>query len=165
MKKILLAAVFFAATATVSLMAGTKNIYIADWGTTNGGSSVTGNGNLPTVGWTGIAGSQTLGPYLGSYQATGANDPATGTPLPINTVYFTGFTTNDFFPGMFYTTDTAGAGSGGDMAFTDINPPLYTNLALNAEVRDGNAGDTNYFAVQVGGSWYVATSFPLPYNT
>ncbi|MGH8023221.1 MAG: hypothetical protein ACRED1_06550, partial [Limisphaerales bacterium] len=30
---------------------------------------------------------------------------------------------------------------------------------------DTHADDTNYFAVQVGGSWYVATSYPLPYNT
>jgi hypothetical protein len=165
MKKILFAVVFFAATASISLLAGTQNIYIEDWGTTNGGSSVTGNGNINTVGWTAVATSQTAGPYLGIYQATGANDPANGTALPANTVYFTGLLPNDTLPGMFYTTDAAGSGSGGDTAFVNINPTLYTNLALNVEVRDGNADDTNYFAVQVGGSWYVATSFPLPYNT
>ncbi|HEY1789234.1 MAG TPA: immunoglobulin domain-containing protein [Verrucomicrobiae bacterium] len=163
MKKILFAAVFFA--TAVSLLAGTQNIYIEDWGTTNGGSSVTGNGNINTVGWTAVATSQTAGPYLGIYQATGANDPATGTALPVNTVYFTTLLPNQTAPGMFYTTNTAGPGSGGDMGFTPIDPTLYTNLAINAEVRDGNANDTNYFAVAVGGSWYVATSFPLPYNT
>jgi hypothetical protein len=65
---------------------------------------------------------------------------------------------------MFYTTNAAGAGSAGDSAFTDINPTQYTNLALNVEVRESNGGttDTNYFAVQVGGSWYVAANYPLP---
>ncbi|HUA65012.1 MAG TPA: immunoglobulin domain-containing protein [Alphaproteobacteria bacterium] len=163
MKKILSLAVFFGATFT--MLAGTQYLYIEDWGTTNGTTGVTGNGNIGDVGWTGVAVSQTQGPYLGSYQDTGANDPATGTSLPINTVYFTVLLPNQTAPGMFYTTDTSGAGSGGDSSFTDINPTLYTNLALNVEVRDGNTGDTNYFAVEVGGSWYVATSFPLPYNT
>jgi len=162
MKKTLSLAVFFA--ATVTLMAGTQNIYIEDWGTTNGGSSVTGNGNINTVGWTGVATSQTAGPYLGIFQASGANDPATGTALPKNTAYFTVFPGGSS-PGMFYTTDTSGAGSGGDSSFADINPTLYTNLALNVEVEDTHTGDTNYFAVMVGGQWYVATSFQLPNNT
>lgn len=165
MKKILIAAFFFAATATVSLMAGTQNIYIEDWGTTNGGGSVGGNGNINTVGWTGVATSQTAGPYLGIYAATGASDPANGTALPANTVYFTDLLPNQTAPGMFYTTDAAGAGSGGDMAFADINPTLYTNLSINVEMMDTHANDTNYIAVEVGGSWYVATSYPLPYNT
>jgi hypothetical protein len=161
MTKILAAVVFFA--ATVSLMAGTQNIYIEDWGTTNGQSSVTGNGNINTVGWTGVATSQTAGPYLGIFAASGPNDPATGTALPKNTAYFTVFPSGSS-PGMFYTTDTSGGGSGGDSSFSDINPTLYTNLALNVEVEDTHTGDTNYFAVRVGGQWYVATSFQLPNN-
>ncbi|MGH7980187.1 MAG: hypothetical protein ACREE6_12505, partial [Limisphaerales bacterium] len=163
MKKALFLAVFFAGAC--SMLAGTQNLYIEDWGTTNGGSSVTGNGNIGTVGWTGVATSQSAGPYLGIYQATGASDPATGTALPENTLYFTDLLPNDTAPGMFYTTDTSGAGSGGDSSFTDINPTLYTNLSINVEIMDSHTGDTNYFAVQVGGSWYAATSFPLPYNT
>lgn len=165
MKKILFGVVFFAATATVSLMAGTKNIYVEDWGTTNGQSSVDGAGNINTVGWTGVATSQSQAPYLGIFQAGGASDPGSGAALPVNTAYFTHLLPNDTSPGMFYTTDTSGAGSGGDSSFTDINPTLYTNLAINLEIWDNNTGDTNYFAVQVGGSWYVATSFQLPYNT
>src|SRR5579862_4807785 len=109
MRNILAAVVFFAFAA--SLLAGTQTIYTEDWGTTNGGSSVTGNGNINTVGWTGVATSQTAGPYLGIFAATGANDPATGTPLPKNTAYFTVFP-NGSSPGMFYTTDSSGAGSG-----------------------------------------------------
>ncbi len=163
MKKLLSLAVFFGATFT--MLAGTQYVYIEDWGSTNGTSSVTGNGNIGTVGWTGIAVSQTAGPYLGIYQNTGANDPTNGIALPINTVYFTVLRPNQTAPGMFYTTDASGGGSGGDSSFTDINPSHYTNLALNVEITDANAGDTNYFAVQVGGSWYAATSFPLPYNT
>ena len=141
--------------------AGSTNIYVEDWGTVNGGAGVTGNGTLNLVGWTGVAVSQTTGPYLGIYQATGANDPATGSILPVNTVYFTTLLPTQTAPGMFYTTNSAGAGSG-DSAFTDINPTQYTNLALNVEVRNTSTTDTNYFAVQVGGSWYVATSYQLP---
>ena len=143
-------------------LAGSVNIYVQDWGTVRGGNSVTGDGNINTVGWTGVAVSQTAGPYLGIYQATGANDPATGSILPVNTVYFTTLLPTQTAPGMFYTTNSAGAGSGGDSAFTVINPTQYTNLALNVEVRNTSATDTNYFAVQVGGSWYVATSYQLP---
>ena len=163
MKTLLSTAFFFAATAT--LMAGTQNIYVEDWGTTNGGTSVTGNGNFDTVGWAAAAVSQTAGPYLGIYAATGASDPGTGAALPVNTVYFTGLLPSQTSPGMFYTTDALGAGSGGDSSFTDINPANYTNLAINVEIMDRSTDDTNYFAVQVGGSWYVATSFPLPYDT
>ena len=64
---------------------------------------------------------------------------------------------------MLYTTDASGAGAGGNSAFVDINPTLYTNLTLSAEERNGGgAAGTNYFAVQVGGSWYVATSYVMP---
>ena len=163
MKKILCMAVFFGALLSAS--AGTKNIYIQDWGSTNGGSAVTGNGTLPDVGWTPIAVSQTSGPYLGIYAASGASDPGTGAALPVNTVYFTSLTPNQTLPGMFYTTDASGPGSGGDSSFTDINPTLYTNLALNVEVRETGSNDTNYFAVEVGGQWYVATSFTMPVTT
>lgn len=159
MKKILSLFVFLGAVHVA--LAGTTNIYVEDWGSVKGGGSVGGNGNINLVGWTGIAVSQTAGPYLGIYAATGASDGGTGDALPVNTVYFTGLTPNQTAPGMFYTTDTAGAGSGGDAAFTDINPTLYTNMTLTVEVR-GAATDTNYFAVQIGGAWYVATSYQLP---
>lgn len=144
--------------------AGTTNIYMQDWGTTNGGTSVNGNGNINTVGWTGIALSQTAGPYLGIYQATGASDAATGAALPANTVYFTTWSATQTTAGMIFTTDTSGAGSGGDSAFADINPTLYTNLTLSAEVR-GATTDTNYFAVEIGSSWYVCTSYQMPAST
>jgi hypothetical protein len=132
-------------------------IYTQDWGYAL--TSVRFNGSLNLVGWTGVANSQTAQPYLGIYGATGANDPYLGLGLGPNTVYFTGLTgTNQSGPGMFYTTDTSGPGSAGDSSFTDINPTLYTNLTFNVEVRNGGGNLTNYFAVQVGGNWYVDTS-------
>ena len=155
MKKTLSLAILLGAIQLAS--AGTTNIYVSDWGTTNGGASVGGNGNINLVGWSGIAPSQTAGPFLGIYQATGASDAGTGNPLPANTVYFTGFTGSQTTPGMFFTTDTAGAGSGGDSAFADIDPTKYTNLTLSVEVR-GAATDTNYFAVRMGSQWYVSTN-------
>ena len=162
MKKILSTVLVFG--TLFSALAGTMNVYIQDWGSTNTGGTLNGSGNIGDVGWTGVATSQTAGPYLGIYPATGANDPATGAVLPTNTVFFTSFP-NGSQPGMFYTTDASGSGSVGDSAFVDINPTLYTNLALNVEVRDTGSNDTNYFAVQIGGQWYVATSFTMPYTT
>jgi Immunoglobulin I-set domain len=158
MKKILLIAVVGSALLSAVPFASAVTVYTENWGT--GNSGVTGNGNINTVGWTAIAASQTAGPYVGIYTATGASDPTLGLALPPNTVYFTGFQTTNR-AGMFYTTDTSGAGVGGNSSFSDINPTLYTNLTFNIEVR-GGVTDTNYFAVQVGGQWYVATSYQFP---
>ena len=148
--------------------ASAVTIYTEDWGNAN--TTVTGNGNINLVGWTGVAASQTAQPYLGIYQASGASDPALGLGLPQNVAFFTGLSlstgagsigqTNG--PGMFYTTVNSGAGSAGDSAFASIDPTLYTNLTFNVEVRTANGYLTNYFAVQAGGSWYVAINNPLP---
>ena len=78
MKQIISAAILFAALQAAS--AGSTNIYTENWGT--GNSGVTGNGNINTVGWTGVAVSQRAGPYLGIYTATGASDAGSGAPLP-----------------------------------------------------------------------------------
>ncbi|HXT12010.1 MAG TPA: hypothetical protein VN873_10650 [Candidatus Angelobacter sp.] len=156
MKKILSLAILFGAIRLAS--AGTTNLYVQDWGTIKGGSSVGGNGNINLVGWTGVAVSQSAGPYLGIYQASGASDAGSGSPLPVNTVYFTGLTGSQTTPGMFYTTDASGAGSGGDSAFADIDPTQYTNLTFSVEVRGNASTDTNYFAIMVGGQWYVSTN-------
>jgi len=160
MKKILSIALFAGALLGALPFASAVTIYTENWGNAN--SSVTGNGNINLVGWTGVAVTQTAGPYLGIYGNAGANDPFLGLGLPVNTVYFTGFSPNQTAPGMFYTTDTSGPGSGGDSSFTDIDPTLYPNLTFNVEVRNGNGNLTNYFAIQVGGSWYVAVNNPLP---
>jgi hypothetical protein len=136
-------------------------IYTEDWG--NASAAVHGDGNIYLVGWTGICQRQTNRPYLGIYAAAGPSDPANGSALPPNTAYFTGLTsTFQTGAGMLYTTDTSGSGSGGDSAFVDIDPTLYTNLTINIEERSGGAFLTNYFAVQVGGAWYVATSYQFP---
>ncbi len=71
--------------------------------------------------------------------------------------------------GVLYTTDTNGAGTEGDSAFTDINPASYNgDIVFNAEVQYNNfpilGSATSYFAVQmgavagVGGNWYVSTT-------
>ncbi len=164
MKKILSIAIIGGVLLSAAPIASAVTIYTENWGT--GNSGVTGNGNINTVGWTAIATSQSAGPYVGIYTATGASDPTLGLALPANTVYFTGFQTTNL-PGMFYTTSAAGSGSGGNSSFTNIDPTLYTNLTFNMEVRDPTGGNpaTNYFAVQVGGQWYVATSYQLPEYT
>lgn len=162
MKKILSLAVFFG--MLFPALAGTQYIYVEDWGSTNSGSSLNGSGNLGVVGWLSLPTVQTAGPYIGIYPASGATDPASGAALPNNTSFFTGFP-NGSTPGMIYATDASGHGTGGDSAFADINPTLYSNLTLSVELYDQHTGDTNYFAVEIGSQWYVATSFQLPYNT
>jgi len=172
MKKIVsITIVLFGVLLGALPLASAVTIYTEDWGNAN--TTVRVNGSLNLLGWTGVADSQTAQPYLGVYNGTGANDPFLGLGLPPNVVYFTGLSlstgagnfgqTNG--AGMFYTTAGAGAGSAGDSAFTSIDPTLYTNLTFNVEVRNAAGNLTNYFAIQVGGSWYVATGNPLPlYN-
>ncbi len=148
MKKIL---ALIAWSATVTLVsAQTAILYQQDWGTTNGGAS------LAAVGW-----GQVLPPsgYSGMYNQSGAHDGTTSQALPIRTLYFGGNTGT----GVFYTTNGAGSGSGGDSAFTSIDPTLYTNLNISLESQWSWQGGTLscWFAVQVGGSWYVATNQPL----
>jgi arabinogalactan endo-1,4-beta-galactosidase len=155
------------ACTTFGSLAGTTNLYVEDWGTYNGGAALVTNGVLGQVGWTGVAVSQTTGPYLGIYQAASASDAGAGAALPVNTAYFTSLLPNQTSAGMFYTTSSSGAGTMGDSAFTSIDPTQYTNLTLSVEVRQqtASARSTNYFAVQMGGAWYVATNNPLPVYT
>lgn len=161
MKKLILLLIAYFGVVFISA-AGTTNIYVEDWGTANGGV-VYGNGGLSSVGWSVVSISQDSGPYVGIYTATGATDPATGESLPANTMYFSVLLPNQATPGFFYTTNGAGPGAGGNSSFVTINPTLYTNLTLSVEERNGGgAAGTNYFAVQVGGSWYVATSYIMP---
>jgi len=165
MKKLLPIIIVIIVGALQSALAGSTNVYVEDWGSIKGGSSEN-NATLSTVGWTYAAVSQSAGPYLGIYLAAGASDIGTGLPLPTNTVYFTTLSGSQTTPGMFYTTDTSGSGAAGDSSFSDIDPTLYTNLTLSVEIRSGGgAPATNYFAVRVGGSWYVATNNPLPIYT
>ncbi len=169
MKKILSIAMLLGAVHLAS--AGTTNVYFENWGSNN--TSVQNNAliNVSTVGWIGAVaggganaggagGSNTSGPYFGAFGNAGAQDAATGNPLPVNTLYFTSInSTNQSGPGMFYTTDTAGNGSvQTSPPFTDINPASYTNLSLAVEVNGSATTATNYFAIMQGGQWYVSTT-------
>jgi hypothetical protein len=169
MKKLLIMAIIFGAFHLAT--AATTNVYVEDWGTVGaaaGGVPKSQNITLANVGWTEVAPAQPAGPpYIGIYYDSSAADNVTLAALPGRTVYFTLWTaaqTNSpNVPGMFYTTDAAGSGTYGDSSFTDINPTQYTNLTLSVEVYDQNGpNDQGYFAVQVGGSWYVSTNNPLP---
>jgi hypothetical protein len=158
-----LAALIF---VTCSALAGTTNIYVEDWGTGNP-NVIYNNGGLSSVGWTPVAVSQTTGPYVGIYTASPQpTDSATGESLPANTTYFSVLLPTQTNAGMMYTTDTGpgGAGPGGNSYFTTINNPnLKTNLTFSVEERNGGgSAGTNYFAVQVGAQWYVATSYIMP---
>ncbi len=130
--------------------AQTAVLYQQDFGTVNGGTS------LAAVGW-----SQVLVPggYSGMYTQSGAVDGASASSLPASTLYFGG----NAGSGIFYTVNGAGSGTGGDSAFTSVDPTLYTNLNISVESQWSYQGaNLNcWFAIQVGGAWYVDTNNPI----
>jgi hypothetical protein len=149
MKKLLTLIALGMSAAVAS--AQTAILYQETFGSTNGGTTLAAVGwsqVLATAGWSGI------------YAQPGAHDGTTALALPTNTLYFGA---SGAGIGMFFTTNGAGSGSGGDSAYTSINPTLYTNLEISVECQwswnGGNLG--NWFAVEVGGSWYVATNQPM----
>ena len=167
----LLLVIFFGALPSVMA----ASFYTNDWGSVKQGNPPNNNNGIlqSQYGWTVIANSQNgpyfnstySGEYVGTYAATPASDPGSGLGLPPNTAYFTGLagTNQTGQGGMIFTTDTSGAGSLGDSAFSDIvNPASISNLTFSVEVRDTGGNLTNYFSVQAGGQWYVATSYPFP---
>src|SRR5262245_32699384 len=96
-------------------VAGTTNIYVEGCGTANPGVILNTDGALgSSVGWSVVAVTQTAGPYVGIYAATGAADPATGESLPANTAYFSVLLPNQTTPGMMYVTNGSPSGSGGN---------------------------------------------------
>jgi hypothetical protein len=176
MKKILVIMVLLLVTFFDALpLASAASFYTNDWGSVKQGAPPNNNNGVlqSQYGWTVIANSQTgpfingtfSGEFVGTFASTGASDPGSGLGLPPNTAFFTGLagTNQTGQGGMIFTTDTSGAGSVGDSAFSDIvNPSSISNLTLSAEVRDTGGNLTNYFSVLVGGQWYVATSYPFP---
>jgi hypothetical protein len=129
-------------------------LYQEDWGTTNGGTNVTVVANL---GWNQVLGSAFSS---GFYQAAGAVDDAQGAGLPPNSLWFGD---NNAGKALFYTTNGAGSGIYGDSAFTSIDPTQYTNLDLSVYAQWGWSGGAlqSWFAVQVGGAWYLSTNHPI----
>ena len=133
-------------------LAQTSVLYQQNFGTTNGGTS------LASVGW-----SEILPPtgFSGIYAQAGAISGTTSLSLPVNTLYFGGG--GGAGTGIFFTTNGAGSGPNGDSAFTSINPTLYTNLNISVESQwSWQGGNLQFwFAVQVGGAWYVNTNAPI----
>jgi arabinogalactan endo-1,4-beta-galactosidase len=109
---------------------------------------------LAEVGWNQVLGS---GGYGGIYPQANMMDVNTGQSLPASAAYFGG---NSAGIGIFYTTNGAGSGTNGDSAFTSIDPTLYSNLTFSVETQQSYQGAnvSSYFAVQVGGAWYMSTN-------
>lgn len=149
MKKILFTLLSQLAIGGAALAQSTV-LYQQDFGTINGGTT------LASVGW-----SQVLPPsgFSGIYTQPGAISGTTALPLPVNTLYFGG----GAGAGIFFTTNGAGSGPNGDSAFTSINPALYTNLNISVESQwSWQGGNLQFwFAVEVGGAWYVNTNQPI----
>ena len=149
MKKLLLILLGHLALSGVAL-AQSAVLYQQAFGTVNGGTT------LDSVGW-----SQILPPagFSGIYTQGGAISGTTSQALPTSTLYFGGGAGS----GIFFTTNGAGSGSNGDSAFTSINPALYTNLNISVESQwSWQGGNLNFFfAVEVGGAWYVSTNTPI----
>ncbi|HTY89366.1 MAG TPA: hypothetical protein VMB80_18095 [Candidatus Acidoferrum sp.] len=131
--------------------AQTAILYQETWGNSNSAATT-----LASVGWL-----QILPPagYSGIYQYGQPVDGETSAVLPLNQMYFGG----NAGRGIFFTTNGAGSGTYGETAFTSINPALYTNLEIAVECSWSWQGYnlSNWFAVEVGGTWYVATNQPL----
>jgi len=140
------------ALAASTAVAQTTVLYQQNFGTGNG-STLT----LAQVGWTGL---HTPSGWNGIYVQPGAKDGLTSEPLPENVLYFGA---SQPAAGIFYTTTGAGSGTHGNSAFTSINPAQHTNLNIAVWTQWSWQGGnlTNYFALQVGGAWYVHTNKPL----
>jgi hypothetical protein len=151
MKKSLSAIALAALCGALPIASAASTIlYTEDWGTTNGGKS------FAAVGWTSVVASSDNPPYVGFFSAGTPTDSSTGNPLPAETAYYTGLVAGQ--NGMFYTVAGAGAGSGGDTSFNPIDPTQFQNVTLSVEASDEGTAATNYFAVQVGGAWYVSAT-------
>ena len=150
MKKVFATLAGLLAFACLASAQNSTVLYQEDFGTTNGGTT------LDAVGWSQIL---LTGGYSGMYAQGGAIDGDTAQLLPTSTLFFGGNSGS----GSFFTTNGAGSGTGGDSAFTSIDPTLYTNLNISVESQwSFNGGNLNcWFAVQVGGVWYVQTNKPL----
>jgi hypothetical protein len=125
-------------------------VYTEDWGSSNGNSASLGN-----IGWTLVAPSSGP-PYEGIFQAPSPTDSGTGSPLPQNVVYFSNMGAGQ--TAMLYTISGSGAGTDGDSAFNAIDPTEHTGLTLSVEAGDNGSTAVNYFAVQVGGQWYISAT-------
>ncbi len=143
----------------ISAQTITTVLYQEDWGSTNGGSSVSAPSD---VGWTQVLGTGFSSGF--TYNSTAPVDDKTGATLPANSMWYGN--NNSGFMAMFYTTNGAGSGTYGDSAFTTIDPTLYTNLELSVYEQTlwQGAGLQTWFAVEVGGAWYVATNNPVACN-
>ncbi|HSY43214.1 MAG TPA: immunoglobulin domain-containing protein [Candidatus Acidoferrum sp.] len=153
MKMLLRVLAALLAVSAVHVFAQTSILYQEDWGTTNGGSNAS---SLASVGW-----SQVLLPAgsSGVYEYGSPYDGSDNALLPTNILYFGGNTGM----GIFFTTSGAGSGTYGDSAFTSIDPTLHTNLQFSIESQWSYEGNdlACWFAVQVGGTWYVSTNQPI----
>jgi hypothetical protein len=137
-------------TAASTGGSGFTNVYQEDFGA----AAAAGVTSLSAVGWSQILHS---GGYAGIYTQANAVDVGSSASLPSYVAYFGGNTAGSEF---FYTTNGAGKGTGGDSAFTSINPALYSNLTFSAETQQSATGAnvSSWFAVQVGGTWYMSTN-------
>jgi arabinogalactan endo-1,4-beta-galactosidase len=138
---------------TVLTPAQPANLYQEDFGAVAGaGASLT----LAQVGWSQVLPSSGA-PSAGIYYAANSVDVNAGQSLPSSAAYFYGGASGS---GILYTTNGAGSGTAGDSAFTSIDPALYSNLTFSVETQQSYRGTnvSSYFAVQVGGAWYVSTT-------
>jgi hypothetical protein len=154
LKIVLSVSILFGVLATTSA----QILYEEDWGTTNGGTSITGVGWQVAIPASGGAGG---GPYSGLFPAASPSDYASGAPLGSHTAYVSHLATaqNSFV----YTVAGDGAGSGGDSSFSAISQTAETPLIFNLELW-GATDEPVYFAVQVGGTWYVSTTELLTFT-
>jgi hypothetical protein len=120
--------------------------------------AATGNpvaGTLQSIGWTGLGGQ-----YTGTYNQGGASfDIVSGIALSNRPCYVSSSVGSD--AAIIYTTNGAGSGTNGTAAFTSLDPSTNAGLAFNVFSQTSNPNNvagqvSNYFAIQIGGNWYVS---------
>ncbi len=155
----ILVAALFGALATASA----QTIYEEDWGSVAAPGSLT----IGQVGWTMVEPATGSWPWNGIWSTANPTDFASGAPLPVNSTSIGAMVNGQI--AMLYTTAGAGNGGSGDSSFTAFNPASYTPVVFNVELFGASSNPTYdvpvYFAVQVGGQWYVSTSLLTANNS
>jgi hypothetical protein len=132
-------------------------LYEEDFGAAYAATNATVANTLQSIGWTALGGQ-----YTGMYNQGGTSfDIVSGITLSNHPCYVSSSLASD--ASIIYTTDGAGSGTNGTAAFTKFDPSTNAGLALNVFSQTSNPNNvasqvSNYFAVQIGGNWYVSVT-------
>jgi hypothetical protein len=132
-------------------------LYEEDFGAAYATTNATIAGTMQSIGWTNVGGQ-----YIGTYNQGGNSfDIVSGITLSNRPCYVSSSIASD--ASIIYTTDGAGSGTNGTAAFAAFDPSTNSGLTLAVFSQTSNPNNvagqvSNYFAVQIGGNWYVSVA-------